>query len=107
MRWPIIEWIYAVEMSTHVAPVRAIPGRSINRRHCRLPDCNEIDTPAHVLGYCRKNSLLRNARNHRVRTLIADELDKEKMEVYEEISCVAIDGSTQRVDIIAMNRENK
>ncbi|KAG5862564.1 hypothetical protein JTB14_030433 [Gonioctena quinquepunctata] len=92
-------------MSTDVAPVRAIPGRSINGRHCRSPDCNEIETSAHVRGYCRKGSSLRNARHHRVRTLIADELRKKK--VHEEISCVAIDGSTRRVDIIGQNRENK
>ncbi|KAG5871436.1 hypothetical protein JTB14_020737 [Gonioctena quinquepunctata] len=91
-------------MSTDVASVRAIPGRSINGRHCRSPDCIEIGT-GYCIGYCSRGSLLRNARHHRVRILIADELRKKKMEVYEEISCVAIDGSTRRVDIIALNRD--
>ncbi|KAG5874859.1 hypothetical protein JTB14_004710 [Gonioctena quinquepunctata] len=50
-------WINAVKMSTDVAPVIAIPGRSINGRHCSSPDGNGIETSAHVLGNCRKGNL--------------------------------------------------
>ncbi|KAJ4431795.1 hypothetical protein ANN_20400 [Periplaneta americana] len=37
----------------------------------RQPDCNQTETLGHVLGFCRKEELLRNNRHHRVRGAIA------------------------------------
>ena len=51
--------------------------------------------------------LLRNARHHQVRSLIASALRKKGWEVEEEISCIATNGSTRRVDILAYSKTTR
>ena len=77
------EWTIAVKMNANTVPVRSVPGRSHDTR-CRHTGCNEIETLGHVLGSCPKNSLLRNVRHHKVRTMIADAFRNLKWETYEE-----------------------
>ncbi|KAJ4429566.1 hypothetical protein ANN_21735 [Periplaneta americana] len=96
-----------VKMSTNIAAVRSVPGRSFQDQNCRHPECSEVETLGHVLGYCPKGELLRNNRHHKVRSSIATTLRKAKWEVYEEVHCLAENGSTRRVEIIAIDRRNQ
>jgi hypothetical protein len=96
------EWTNAIKMSCNTLAVRSIPGRSTDGPLCRH-GCKESETLGHVLGSCPKNSLLINARHHKVRNLIAEALRVKKFEVLEEVTCVALNGSTRRVDILCFN----
>ncbi|KAJ4441830.1 hypothetical protein ANN_11689 [Periplaneta americana] len=44
---------------------------------------------------------------HKVRSSIATTLRKAKWEVYEEVHCLAENGSTRRADIVAIDRRNQ
>ena len=101
------EWTTAIKLSSNTAAVRSVPGRSTNTIQCRFPDCNDVETLGHVLGFCPKGELLRNTRHHRVRSTIASSLRDTGMEVYEEVHCLADDGSTRRVDILAIDKQEK
>ncbi|KAJ4428407.1 hypothetical protein ANN_24444 [Periplaneta americana] len=101
------EWTNAIKMSTNIAAVRSVPGRSFQDQNSRHPGCSEVETFGHVLGYCPKKELLRNNRHHKVRSSIATTLRKAKWEVYEEVHCLAENGSTRRADIIAIDRRNQ
>jgi len=99
------EWTSSIKMTANVAAVRVIPGRSTQTTRCR--HCNEIETLGHVLGACEKGTLLRNARHHRIRKMIADGFRKTGLQVFEEVHCVSDTGSTRRLDIIAINTNKK
>ncbi|KAJ4447333.1 hypothetical protein ANN_09337 [Periplaneta americana] len=101
------EWTNAIKMSTNIAAVRSVPGRSFQDQKCRHPGCSEVETLGHVLGYCPKGELLRNNRHHKVRSSIATTLRKAKWEVYEEVHCLTENGSTRRTDIVAIDRRNQ
>ena len=62
---------------------------------------------AHVLGYCPRGELLRNARHHRIRSKIAAALSAKNYEVFEEVHCLATNGSTRRADIIAIEKSSR
>jgi uncharacterized protein YaaW (UPF0174 family) len=98
------EWRDCLKMTCNVVSVRTVPGRGPNTNRCR--HCNEFETLAHVLGSCRHNDLLINKRHNDVRKIIADELRKLELEVYEEVNCTSESGSTRRIDIIAIDRKN-
>jgi len=99
------EWIEALKMTANVAPVKAVPGRSQDGSHCRR--CrSEFESLAHVLGVCPFNEVLRNSRHHKIRKIIADSLRNCGLEVYEEVHGLANDGSSRRIDIIAINRKS-
>ena len=66
--------------------------------------CTELETLPHVLGFCRYGALLRNTRHHAIRELIAKNL-LPTFEVHQEVHCIAEQGSSRRVDIIAIDRE--
>ena len=70
----------------------------------RCRHCSETETLAHVLGSCPHGELLRNSRHHRIRSRIASSLAEKNWEVHEEIHCVAENGSTRRIDIIAIDK---
>ncbi|KAJ4441834.1 hypothetical protein ANN_11693 [Periplaneta americana] len=90
------EWITSLKMTANLAAVRSIPGRSLDGTRCRH-GCPEIETLAHVLGFCEQGLLLRNSRHHLVRSKIAAALRNKGWIVEEEISCLAENGSTRRV----------
>ncbi|KAJ4431573.1 hypothetical protein ANN_20172 [Periplaneta americana] len=100
------EWISSLKMTTNLAAVRSVPGRSLDGTLCRH-GCPEIETLAHVLGFCEQGLLLRNSRHHLVRSKIAAALRNKGWIVEEEISCLAKNGSTRRVDILAYNADTK
>lgn len=100
------EWIAAIKMTAGVFPVRALPGRSNDGFHCRHCD-SEYESMSHVLGFCQRGHLLRNARHHRVRTMIANALKQAGLSVFEEVPCNAADGSSKRVDIIAFDNKTR
>uniref|UniRef100_A0A1B6EVT8 Reverse transcriptase zinc-binding domain-containing protein n=1 Tax=Cuerna arida TaxID=1464854 RepID=A0A1B6EVT8_9HEMI len=88
-------------MIANVAAVRAIPGRSLDNNRCR--HClSEIETLAHVLGFCQVGETLRNTRHHKIRSLIAKNLKENGYEVYEEVHGLAKNGSTRIIDIICI-----
>uniref|UniRef100_A0A8D8VK96 Reverse transcriptase n=1 Tax=Cacopsylla melanoneura TaxID=428564 RepID=A0A8D8VK96_9HEMI len=97
-------------MSTSTSAVRAIPGRSQEGAHCRrcpLPiETKPTETLGHVLGSCPYGHLARINRHNTIRSILATEL-KKQFEVYEEVSGIASDGSSRRIDIIAIDRKNK
>ncbi|KAJ4446717.1 hypothetical protein ANN_13414 [Periplaneta americana] len=68
---------------------------------------SEIETLARVLGFCEQGLLLRNSRHHLVRSKIAVALRNKGWIVEEEISWLAENGSTRRVDILAYNADTK
>src|SRR5436190_1909397 len=93
-------------MTCNVVSVRTVPGRGPNTNRCR--HCNEFESLAHVLGSCKQGEMLRIKRHNDVRQMLAQELKKNKLEVYEELHCVSETGSTRRIDILAISRsENK
>lgn len=100
------EWISSLKMTANLAAVRSVPGRSLDGTRCRH-GCPEIETLAHVLGFCEQGLLLRNSRHHLVRSKIAAALRTKGWIVEEEISCLAENGSTRRVDILAYNADTK
>ncbi|KAJ4440691.1 hypothetical protein ANN_08839 [Periplaneta americana] len=67
--------------------------------------CTEIETLPHVLGFCQHGTLIRNTRHHAIRELIAKSLPSF-YEVHQEVHCLAKDGSSRRVDIIAIDIRN-
>ncbi|KAJ4451101.1 hypothetical protein ANN_02540 [Periplaneta americana] len=69
--------------------------------------CPEIETLAHVLGFCEQRLLLRNSKHHLVRSKIAAALKNKGWIVEEGISCLAENGPTRRVDILAYNADTK
>ena len=99
------EWREALKLQGNVAPVRAIHGRSLDGTRCR--HCSEKETLAHVLGFCPFGELLRNNRHHRIRSKIAASLLERNFETYEEVHCIAENGSSRRVDILTIDRKNK
>ena len=101
------EWTNAIKMSCNTSAVRSVPGRSTHNNLCRHPTCNEVETLGHVLGFCPKGELQRIARHHKIRSSIATSLRKAQWEVYEEVHCVAEDGSFRRADIVALNRQQQ
>jgi hypothetical protein len=100
------EWRDAIKMTANVAPVRVLHGRSENGNRCRRCD-SEIETLGHVLGFCKHGELLRNTRHHSIRTAIAKELQEKGWEVTEEVHCISTNGSTRRVDILAINPNDR
>ncbi|KAJ4432008.1 hypothetical protein ANN_20622, partial [Periplaneta americana] len=100
------EWISSLKMTANLAAVRSVPGRSLDGTRCRH-GCPEIETLAHVLGFCEQGLLLRNSRHHLVRSKIAAALRTKGWIVEGEISCLAENGSTKRVDILAYNADTK
>ncbi|KAL1446364.1 hypothetical protein WDU94_005663, partial [Cyamophila willieti] len=104
------EFTECIKMSTNTAAVRAIPGRSQDGNQCRrcpgIETNKPIETLAHVLGACPFGHLTRINRHNAVRSLIANEL-KKQYEVYEEVPGIATDGSSRRIDIIAIDRKKK
>ncbi|KAJ4425996.1 hypothetical protein ANN_27623 [Periplaneta americana] len=97
------EYINAIKMSCNLTAVRSVPGRAFSTTRC----CNETETLGHVLGFCRKEELLRNNRHHRVRGAIACLLQNKGWEVHEEVHCISEDDSHRRADIIAINRQQQ
>lgn len=98
------EWKEAIKMVGYVSNLRGIPGRSQDGRQCR--HCTEIESLPHVLGKCQYGNLLRNIRHNTIRSLIATSL-KDKFDIYEEITCIGDNDSNRRVDILALNKNNK
>ena len=94
------EWREAIKMQANVSAVRTVPGRSLDGNLCRR--CNrEKETLGHVLGSCPYGEILRNARHHKLRSFIAEQLRRKGYTVYEEIHGIATQGSTRRIDILA------
>ena len=56
-------------------------------------------------GFCSKGELQRTTQNHQSRSFIATSLRRLKWEVYEEVHCLAEEGSIRRADIVAFNRQ--
>ncbi|KAJ4434545.1 hypothetical protein ANN_23107 [Periplaneta americana] len=82
-------------------PIRALPGRSQNGTHCR--HClSEKETLAHILGACPHGELLRNSSHHKIRSLLASALRGKDYQVEEEVHGLSTNGSTRRIDIIAI-----
>lgn len=100
------EWKDSIKMIANVVPVRVLHGRSQGNNRCRH-SCGEIETLAHVLGFCPFGELLRNTRHHTIRNTIANAFRKRynTWEVHEEVHCLSSDGSTRRVDILLIERQ--
>ena len=86
--------------------MRSLPGRSTQNNLCRHPECEEVETLGHLLGFCPEGELQRTT-HHKIRSYIATHLRKRHWEVYEEVHCVAEDGSIRRADIVALNRQQQ
>lgn len=101
-------WTTAIKMIGQIAAVRGVPGRSKDGRQCRF--CTEtyiFESLSHVLGSCPRGELLRTKRHNLIRSAIAEALRKKGYTVYEEKECIAEDGTTRRIDIIAINEISK
>ncbi|KAJ4426743.1 hypothetical protein ANN_26542 [Periplaneta americana] len=100
------ELISSLKMTANLTAVRSDPGRSLDGTRCRY-GFPEIETLAHVLGFCEQGLLLTNSRHHLVRSKIAAALRNKGWIVEEEISFLAENWSTRRVDILAYNADTK
>ncbi|KAJ4434582.1 hypothetical protein ANN_23144 [Periplaneta americana] len=65
-----------------------------------------IKLRAHVLGSCPHGEVLRNSRHHRIRSMIAEQFRSINFQVFEEVHGLADNGSTRRIDIIAIPPNN-
>ncbi|KAJ4435155.1 hypothetical protein ANN_23731 [Periplaneta americana] len=101
-----MEWISSLQMTANLAAVRSVPGRSLDGIRCRH-GCPEIETLAHVLGFCEQRLLLRNSTHHLIRPKIVVALRNKGWIVEEEISCLVENGSTRRVDILVYKADTK
>jgi len=99
------EWVCAIKMIANVAPVRAIPGRSLDGSRCR--HCNETETLPHVLGYSAHGALMRNSRHNVIRKMIADTARQKKNKVEEEMTCIAQGGSIRRFGILIIDERTQ
>jgi hypothetical protein len=99
------EWKSAIKLISCVAPVRALPGRSHDGSQCR--HCIGVETQNHVIGFCPYGALMRDKRHNEIRSLIAEDLRKTELKVYEEVHCIMDNGSTGRVDIIAFDEKKR
>ena len=99
------EWRDMLKMIAMVPSVRSFPGRSTSTSHCRY--CSEYESLAHVLGKCSYEELLRIQSHIIVRTLLANVLRSQGLEVQEEVHSVADNDSNRRIDIIAINRKKR
>ncbi|KAJ4450998.1 hypothetical protein ANN_02434 [Periplaneta americana] len=99
------EWVTCLKMNANLTAVRGVPGRSLDRSRCRH-GCPETETLG-IQDQCNRGLLLRNARHHHVRFLIATALRKKSWIVEEEIFCIATNGSSRRIDIIAYSQTTK
>lgn len=75
-----LEWISYFEMIGGVSAVRAEPGRGTGTNRCRNEFCNEIETLAHVLGYCPHRELLRLNRHNKIVNKLANFFKTNEME---------------------------
>ncbi|KAJ4432423.1 hypothetical protein ANN_21042 [Periplaneta americana] len=92
-------------MTAHVSSVRSLPGRTRDNILCRR--CHrEPETLAHVLGSCPHGEVLRNSRHHRIRSMIAEQFRSINFQVFEEVHGLADNGSTRRIDMIAIPLNN-
>ena len=81
------------------------PGRSQNTNHCR--HCgSDIEILAHILGACPHGDMLRNARHHKVRSMIAQVFRETRFHDYEGVHGVSETGSHRRDDIIAVQTDS-
>jgi hypothetical protein len=94
------EYVTMIKMNANVMSLRAIPGRSVDGTQCRHC-CAEKETLGHVLGSCQRGNLIRNQRHHGIRSILAKGFKENGYQVAEEVHCIATNGSTRRVDIIA------
>ncbi|KAJ4438880.1 hypothetical protein ANN_14833 [Periplaneta americana] len=69
-------------------------------------DATEPETLAHVLGSCPHGEVLRNSRHHRIRSMIAEQFRPINYQVFEEVHGLADNGSTRRIDMIAIPPNN-
>ncbi|KAJ4441445.1 hypothetical protein ANN_11300 [Periplaneta americana] len=99
------EWRDGIKMVGNVAAVLAVPGRSQDNRcrHCH----NEVETLAHVLGFCPHGEALRSARHHQVRSIIATALKDADYNTFEEVHGLSVTGSTRRIDIITFKESTR
>ncbi|KAJ4435410.1 hypothetical protein ANN_18025 [Periplaneta americana] len=93
------------DIARHAA-VRGVPGRSLDGSRYRH-GCPETETLAHVQGQRNRGLLLRNARHHHVRSLVGTALRKKSWIVEEEVFCLATNGSSRHIDIIAYSQTTK
>ncbi|KAJ4430771.1 hypothetical protein ANN_19362 [Periplaneta americana] len=63
-------------------------------------------TLAHVLGSCPHGEVLRNSRHHRIRSMIAEQFRSINFQVFEEVHGLEDNGSTRRIDMIAIPPNN-
>lgn len=101
------EWISYFKIVGNVAAVRNTPGRSTGTNRCRLNSCDEIETLPHVLGFCHQGELLRHQRHNKVVQLLGKALRRKKWTVVEEFTCLAVNGSTRRVDLLVYNEKSR
>ena len=95
----------AIKLQGNVSPVGSLHARSQDGTHCK--HYSEKETLAHILGYCPRGELLRNVRHHRIRSKIVAALSVKNYEVFEEVHCLATNGSTRRADIIAIEKSSR
>ncbi|KAJ4434321.1 hypothetical protein ANN_22878 [Periplaneta americana] len=88
-----------IKMVGNFAAVRTLPGRSQDNR-CRHYH-NEVETLAHVLGFCPHGEALRNPRHQQVRSIIATAIKDADYNTFEEVHGLSVTGTTRHIDIIA------
>ncbi|KAJ4446008.1 hypothetical protein ANN_12694 [Periplaneta americana] len=82
-----------------------IRGRNRDNILCRR--CHrEPETLTHVLGSCPHGEVLRNLRHYRIRSMIAEQFRSINFQVLEEVHGLAENGSTRRIDMIAIPPNN-
>lgn len=102
------EYKDGLKMIGAVAPVRVLPGRSRDGtrcRHCSTTENYVAETLPHVLGSCPFGEKLRNTRHNSIRNFVAESLEAKGYVVFQEVTGIANNGGTRRIDIIAIDRK--
>lgn len=99
------EWSAAIKLNCNYANVNGVPGNNCSSDRCRRCG-SEKETPAHIIGSCKNNSLLITARHHRIKKYISELLQDKGFDCYDEVFAVDNTGKRRFSDIVAFDRKS-
>ncbi|KAJ4434511.1 hypothetical protein ANN_23073 [Periplaneta americana] len=99
-------------LEAHIPPVSILPwtrylcvkvAPNVSRLHVQYYQrSSTVASRMTFLGACPHGELLRNSRHHKIRSLLASALRGKNYQVEEEVHGLSTNGSTRRIDIIAI-----
>lgn len=99
------EWIASIKLNINYANLNGVPGNTHSSILCRR--CGkEKETPAHVIGSCKCNSVYVTSRHHKIKNKIANLLREKDFICFDEVHAVDSFGNNRYSDIIAFDNQS-